>query len=348
MANNKILIVGAGLAGVNAFFALREAGYDVDVIHNSNLPMSSKIAAGTWNPVAFRKMIPSWKAELFADELKSRYQNLEKEWDVQFHGYLPTRKILTSKEEQDYWVQKSKSETSRFLDGTLITDPSGSVLGDLKEAGRMDIPYFLKMALKKINDVSKLIDEPFDFEQLKQHEDTWKYKDDTYSKVLFCEGNTINKNLFFSWVPMRPVKGQVLQVYAPSWKLDYVLKKNVFILPLGSDEYLIGATYEWDDLTWEPTQKGKEILVEKLEKVMGNEYEVVHQRAGIRPASPDRRPIIGEHPEKKGLWVFNGLGSKGVFLAPLCSKWIVECWQGKQSIPDEVDLRRWIKKHYKS
>jgi glycine/D-amino acid oxidase-like deaminating enzyme len=39
----------------------------------------------------------------------------------------------------------------------------------------------------------------------------------------------------------------------------------------------------------------------------------------MRPTVADRRPIMGAHPEHKGLFIFNGLGTKGYMLAPLLS-----------------------------
>ena len=48
-------------------------------------------------------------------------------------------------------------------------------------------------------------------------------------------------------------------------------------------------------------------------------YEVNEQTVGMRPTVADRRPIMGEHPEYKGLFIFNGLGTKVYMLAPLLS-----------------------------
>jgi glycine/D-amino acid oxidase-like deaminating enzyme len=44
--------------------------------------------------------------------------------------------------------------------------------------------------------------------------------------------------------------------------------------------------------------------------------EVIAHDSGIRPASPDRRPMVGKHPAFDHLYIFNGLGAKGYMLAP--------------------------------
>ncbi|NBY41195.1 MAG: FAD-dependent oxidoreductase [Flavobacteriia bacterium] len=43
---------------------------------------------------------------------------------------------------------------------------------------------------------------------------------------------------------------------------------------------------------------------------------VVDQAAGIRPTTPDRKPLMGQHKDYKKLYLFNGLGAKGYLIAP--------------------------------
>ena len=36
----------------------------------------------------------------------------------------------------------------------------------------------------------------------------------------------------------------------------------------------------------------------------------------VRPTVKDRRPLVGQHAEHKNLYVLNGLGTRGVMIAP--------------------------------
>jgi glycine/D-amino acid oxidase-like deaminating enzyme len=67
----------------------------------------------------------------------------------------------------------------------------------------------------------------------------------------------------------------------------------------------------------------------------------VGQVAGVRPASRDRRPIIGEHPIHKKLWCYNGLGAKGLLLAPQISKWLLGKMFNNQNFPEDIDIKRY-------
>jgi glycine oxidase len=64
----------------------------------------------------------------------------------------------------------------------------------------------------------------------------------------------------------------------------------------------------------------------------------------MRPTTHDRRPILGAHPKHPSVIIFNGLGTKGVSLAPHFSKVLAEWLENSQPINKEVDIHRY--KHY--
>lgn len=64
-------------------------------------------------------------------------------------------------------------------------------------------------------------------------------------------------------------------------------------------------------------------------------YNVVEHKAGVRPSVSDRRPVLGPCKDYEQLVVFNGLGTKGVSLAPFFqNSWPIGYVMG----------RSWIKK----
>jgi glycine/D-amino acid oxidase-like deaminating enzyme len=44
--------------------------------------------------------------------------------------------------------------------------------------------------------------------------------------------------------------------------------------------------------------------------------KILKHKAGLRPATFDRKPFIGFHDKHKNVAIFNGFGSKGVSLIP--------------------------------
>lgn len=68
--------------------------------------------------------------------------------------------------------------------------------------------------------------------------------------------------------------------------------------------------------------------------------EVLDQQAGVRPTARDRRPLLGRRAAMPRQAVFNGLGSRGVLLAPWCAMHLADhLFQGAELDP-EVDLAR--------
>src|SRR5690606_1277303 len=111
-------------------------------------------------------------------------------------------------------------------------------------------------------------------------------------------------------------KGELLTIKAPDLKEERVIKSSVFIIPLGEDQYRIGATYNPKDKSNLPTGVAKQELLNKLNSFLKCKYKVLDHVAGMRPTVVDRKPLVGVHPEKKMFFTLNGLGSRGVMIAP--------------------------------
>ena len=91
------------------------------------------------------------------------------------------------------------------------------------------------------------------------------------------------------------------------------------------------------------TEKAKSELIEKLSQFTNFKFEVISQQAGIRPTVKDRRPLIGTHPNFNKLHVFNGLGTKGVMIAPFYSDELLEYILNGRDLDKEVNITRYAK-----
>ena len=96
------------------------------------------------------------------------------------------------------------------------------------------------------------------------------------------------------------------------------------------------------------TEKAKTEILEKLQKLTHEPIKIINAIAGIRPATKDRRPIIGKHPEYEHIYMFNGFGSKGVPLVPFFSQNLLAHLETNSDIHPEVDLSRYYKLYIKN
>jgi glycine/D-amino acid oxidase-like deaminating enzyme len=62
---------------------------------------------------------------------------------------------------------------------------------------------------------------------------------------------------------------------------------------------------------------------------------------GVRPATRDRQPFVGNHPEYPQLAVFNGFGAKGSLLVPWFSERMIRFLLHQEALPVTADIRRY-------
>jgi glycine oxidase len=189
---------------------------------------------------------------------------------------------------------------------------------------------------------NQYIEETFEYIDVKDNREGVEYRTLKARKIVFTEGFGVHKNPYFKYLPLEGTKGELITIHAPTLKLVVILKSSIFVIPMGEDRYLVGSTYEWTDKTNEPTQKSKIELIEKLERLIGCDYEIVDQRAGIRPTVVDRRPLVGQHPSHKNMHVLNGLGTRGVLVAPSMAKALYDSIEKGASLPAEIDISRFV------
>ena len=129
-------------------------------------------------------------------------------------------------------------------------------------------------------------------------------------------------------------------------KIDYhsnfILNRNGFVLPRGG-YYIAGSNYDLTGTDWQSTSAAKDEIINKIDKILNIGYEIVGQRAGLRPATHDRRPVLGLLPKCPQIGVFNGLGTKGVSLAPYFACQFANFLINGTEIDEEVEIGRFFK-----
>lgn len=350
LSNFDFIIVGQGLAGSVLAISLIKAGFKVCVVDEPKLSLSSRVAAGIWNPVVFKRLTKSWLADELVPELMDFYTCFELEANSVLIQHRHIIKPFTEEQEKNLWLKKAQSE-NEFLDEQTYENLSVTAQQNIASyskvlrAGNLDVIQFLEQAKKYIQAKGHFIEERFDFGQLKNADSTIHYQSVFSKNIVFCEGYLMSQNPFFSWTPMKPAKGEVLTIDCEGLKLENdILNKGIFIMPLGNHTYKVGATYEWESLDDVPTEKRKLELEQKLAAVIQTPYTVIKHEAGVRPSVIDRRPVVGKHPELNNYFVFNGFGTKAVMLAPYFAKQFVGYIKHSSPIHPEVDIQRFSKK----
>jgi glycine/D-amino acid oxidase-like deaminating enzyme len=159
--------------------------------------------------------------------------------------------------------------------------------------------------------------------------------------VVCCEGAAAVHNPYFSWLPLTPNQGEVLDVECPGVSAAQVLNRGAYVVPVGGERFRVGATYRWPPFAEEPTADGRAELAGRLAAITDQPFRVVSQRAGVRPAVRDRKPLLGPHPTMPGLSFCGGYGSKGVMLAPRLAHLLADWLENRGEIWPEIHLQRY-------
>jgi glycine oxidase len=343
------LIVGQGLAGTILAHTLLKKEKSVVIIDNTALSKASRVAAGLYNPVVFKRLVKSWMADDLIPFMNEFYSGCELTLNISCYHKKQIVKLFAEETEKNFWIKKSEEEIGKYL-GKIIQDEFLNDIfynevgaAEVLHAGNLDTVKFLDSFRSHFQHNNILVNEVFDYNQLHVSDDYINYKDMKAGKVIFCEGYRSIDNPFFNWLPFKLTKGEILTIRLDSSKtipIEKVINKGVFILPIGSNEYKVGATYEWNELTEKPTEKGRSELIGKLRRVLKVPFEILDHQAGIRPTVSDRRPMIGLHPEYNSVGIFNGMGTKGVMLAPFFADHFVKFLEGDLPLDKEVDIKR--------
>ncbi len=344
MKKVNTIIVGMGIAGICYAETLQQNKKSFFVIDN-NKSGSSKIAAGIYNPTVLKRYNMSWNGKMFHKNALLFFKKIEYKYKKKIIFEHDILKAFSSFSDQNNWlVASQKTQLKEFLDSEIQTKKIKGLItefgyGLVKKCGRVSTPNLINEFKKNLKD--NYIKQDFDFKKLFYDHTKIVYNNIISQNIVFCEGYSIINNPFFKNLPVRGSKGEFLVVKIPNLNLDKIIKRSsIFIMPMENQFYWVGATYDNSDKKNRPTQLKKQWLIDRLESIIKEPYKIVEHKASIRPTTIDRRPITGSHPNYKNIYLLNGLGSRGILLAPTISSWLYSHIYESSPIPKEVDIKR--------
>ena len=339
------IIVGLGLAGLVFVEKLIQAKKSF-IVFEDDSQTSSLVAGGVYNPVILKRFSPVWNAKEQLSVALPFYDKLEKKFAQKFDQKFCIKKAFKSIEDQNNWFSAfDKPTVAPFLDAKLDKKTYNGVIGEyyfgnVKEGGRIDTLKLVEVYRQYLKNNHWIRFEKFYHHDILFDGNLAIYNNLLASKIVFCEGFGIKQNPYFNHLPLEEVKGEIITIYAPNLNIDFLLKSTLFVLPLGNNHYKVGATFNHKDKTSKPSVEGKEELIEKLKKVISVPYTIKEQSAGIRPTVKDRRPMAGVHHKYKQLSVLNGLGTRGVMIAPTVAENLFNHLEFGKKLDQYINIKR--------
>ncbi|WP_437206349.1 NAD(P)/FAD-dependent oxidoreductase [Planctomicrobium sp. SH664] len=346
-----VIIVGQGLAGTTLAWQLREAGMRIAIVDRGERDTASRVAAGLITPITGPRLAKTHEWEVLWPAALQFYRQLEQLLQVDLFRVGESIRLFADEAQRDLFQRRlqqpefaARVDASDLRLGGALRAPFGGFV--MKPTARLDVGTYLQTSRKF-----------FESEQLYFHGDLNLPVDVTFhakaiqipklnltaNRLILCQGYVPELPCGFARVPFRAAKGEILTVSIPELHEHRAIHDRIWIAPEQKPLFRIGATFEWHDLTNQPTTAGRTELLQKSAQLLDLPLKVVDQRGAVRPVIRDFHPVVGLHPDLPQVGILNGLGAKGSLLAPTWSTRLVQLLLNDQAIPVEGDVARWFR-----
>ena len=143
---------------------------------------------------------------------------------------------------------------------------------------------------------------------------------------------------------LHALKGQTVRVARPETLPRHgliPLSGQGYVVP-EKDTLVVGSSYEHDFADVAPSDDQTRLILAKASRMLPvlQEAPVLDATAGVRVTVPGLRlPMLGPLPGRSRLWIFTGLGSKGLLMAPLLARNLPAFFEQSGTIPPEVRVK---------
>ena len=342
----EFLIIGQGISGTFLSYFLQKEKKSFLVIDNGNNNSPSAISAGIINPVTGRRMVTVWMADEILPFAWKAYNDIGN--DLNIHcisqknliDFFPNphqRIVFMERVEENNEYLHSYPEQNKF--NPFFNYDLGC--GKIRHCYIAHLENLLPAWRQQLKTNDQLLEENFELDKLSITNNKIQYKDINAEKIIFCDGLSSFQNPFFQQLPFAPNKGEMLIVEGPGLPADHIYKKGFILAPLQEKGiFWFGSNYQWNFPNADPTKEFYDQAERHLKAWLKLPFKVMDHKAGLRPATLERRPFVGMHPLYSNVGILNGMGTKGCSLAPFFAKQLTDLLISNIAIEPEADIKR--------
>jgi len=365
--NADFVVIGSGLSGLNSVLAIAKELPKTSIIliePHSVTTGASSAPMGLLNPSTSRSPNIIEDAESLLDQAIANYGELRNEENELILAKKGIFKAVPLGEDAPKWKQKyhktawpdgwsewvEAKDVEHKLEMHKEAAPNGGIL--IHESWVVPMAKLRSALIKKCKALtSHFIEKPIEKIDVTKKEIYLKNISIKYDNILLANGYDIFIDTYFSsWLTAHPIKGQMLTITTsalPSFKI--AITNSGYLGQLSESKYAVGSTYEHHFSHLKPDDDGRDRLIKKSQHLLGYELpekniDSFNQWTAVRVASKDRKPLIGKHPEIEGLYLINGMASKGLIYAPTAAKHLVAYILGDKKALKNWDLQRYLAK----
>lgn len=315
------VIVGCGIAGAALAWQLHWAGLKLTVFDKPDPHSASRVAAGLISPLSGKRHTPTYEWDHHWPAAQAFYRRVERESEQRLLSVIPQLRLV---------IPNPDERLSPDLAGNLSPlNPKAPYYAALSETARrakaisiesglVDVKHFLEVTITMLKQHHQYYAEALAYPDIvmSEHMVSLEKLEITADHLVFSEGWAAASNPFFPDLEYQPARGEALHFTTKDLPAELILHRDVSITPQGSDRFIIGATYDREQLSSGPTAAGRRYLLDQLNSLLNIEFEIGTHTSAVRPIINGRLPVLRQHALHPHCWLFNGLASRGCLQAP--------------------------------
>ncbi|MCC2616763.1 bifunctional tRNA (5-methylaminomethyl-2-thiouridine)(34)-methyltransferase MnmD/FAD-dependent 5-carboxymethylaminomethyl-2-thiouridine(34) oxidoreductase MnmC [Aestuariibacter halophilus] len=318
----RVLIVGAGLAGANVAYSLSLRGIGADVVcrEDSIAAGASGNRQGGFYPQlhGVASLASQWQASGFL-HARRRYDEVLKQGFDFAHDWCGVLQLAFS----DTTLQRRKTLIDNNVWPTWLIRPTEA--DESTTLANVDLPYpglwiplggwiHPQQLVKALLDASAAlapvaVKTAHTVSALQRQDEGWRVSfnqahDARYDQVILCEGADLRTHQTLAGLPLSAVRGQVeaIPANAPYAALRTVLCHKGYMTPAYEGRMALGSTYVKQDPDCQFRAQEAAHNIDLHQRVMAQTNWAQHLqhddtgRAALRCSTPDRMPVAGQVP----------------------------------------------------
>lgn len=341
-----VLIIGQGICGTMLSWFLHKEGKSFFVIDEPAESAASKVAAGIINPVTGRRYNITWMADDLLPFAESTYKEMGEFlshpliYPKSVIDFFPTpqmRNAFVDRISENDTYLHAYPDQNRFNPDFNYDFGCGEIRPSYVVNMQMLLLAWRKMLLEK----GLLSEDRFVVQNLQVEKEGIQYGLVSAKKIVFCDGVDGSSNPWFSLLPFSGSKGEALIIECNGLNREHIFKRGMLLVPLAEEPlFWLGANYQWEFENDKPTPQFYDTATALLQHWLRKPFTVINHKAGVRPSTLERRPFVGFHPQFSAIGILNGMGTKGVSLAPFFAHQLVQHLAYGFPIASEADVHR--------
>ncbi len=342
----KIIIIGQGISGTWLSYWLQQSGAEIIVIDEERPNSATRVASGIINPLTGRRVVETWMADALLPFAETHYTKMSELLAAPVIHNCGIVAFPPSEDMVDAY-QKRIDEGSPYVHGLTQADKWDTCFNyrfgavHIQPAYWVDLQTLLTDYRQWLLSHGRLLQERFDETRLKVQADGVVYKDFTADYIVYCDGIHTFQSTYWQGLPYTYNKGEALIVSIDGLPHGQIYKFGITALvPWHNGQWWVGSSYDNQFVDDKPTAAFRQRMEFFLQHTLRLTFKVTDHLSAIRPGVLERRPFVGRHPHAESVAILNGMGTKGVSLAPYFAKQLAEQLMLGATLLPETDVRR--------